>query len=130
MWAPVTGLAVASLSFRVTVTGPTRAGCGSTSELITMGDVEESRFEHPAHIKQSARKVKRHPRRKCIRPGWRLSMIAKRFLGSLRSRQFFVMPFASAVRLGFSWYRKHVIVHSDHHRYEHNRIVEEVEFHA
>jgi hypothetical protein len=74
MWAPVTGLAVASLSFKVTVTGPTRAGCGSISELITMGDVDETGLVHPAKSKQNPINTKRHPDRKFTRPGWRLVM--------------------------------------------------------
>jgi hypothetical protein len=74
MCAPETGCAAASLIFIVIVTGPTRAGCGDTTESIATG-AEETCLLHPAKNRQAATNVKRHPKRKLTRPGWRLIMM-------------------------------------------------------
>src|SRR4029077_13644690 len=73
MCAPETGFAAKSLIFIVMVTGPTRAGSGDTSESIATG-AEETCWLDPAKNKHATTKVKRHPRRKFSRPGWRWIM--------------------------------------------------------
>lgn len=40
------------------------------------------------------------------------------------------MPLAGAVRRRFTRWREHVIVHADHHRDEHDRVIEQVQFYT
>ncbi len=57
-------------------------------------------------------------------------LAAEPSLNGSRVDETMLMQRAVARRLLFTDRRKHVVVHADHHRHKHNRVIEKVEFNA
>ncbi len=113
--APETGFPDPSLTRSVITAWPTRGGCGVTSEAIVTSTVDGLR--QPT--------MKRHKRHKPI-----ILFVPLRVRGinalSCYCRQRFSMQSTATRRDFFTLRRKQVVVHRDHHRDEHHRVVEKM----
>src|ERR1700678_495863 len=115
--APVTGLAAASANLKVIVSAPTRGGSGEISCSIATEVGGSTGLEQPAISKIAAQltRYRTEKRQNTFRSGSFCRLVAAPLAGAVS---------ATVVTL----WREHVIVHADHHGYEHDRVVKKMEF--
>jgi hypothetical protein len=123
MCAPAMAWPPSSANFRVTVTGPTRTGCGEITVSI-LTEAEESGGLEQAAVYQIIRQAK---------PTAHFAVQCEERRDARCLSRFFriAAPFARASRVSpLALGRKHMEVHSNRHGDKHDRIVEKMQFDA